>query len=534
MRLPRTLAGALLCALPAAAVAGPIACADLPALYHAPEVAITSATLVPEVTSGGSAAPEHCDVRGTIRGNIKFAVFLPTAWNLRFQMVGNGGKAGSISIGDMRTQLRLGYASASTDTGHDNSIQAEGGARFGNDELFGKEREIDFGWRAVHLTAVTAKDIVAQHYGEAAAYSYWNGCSTGGRQGLMQAQRFPEDFDGYIIGAPVYDYTGQQMTAPAMLRPLYNRIPPRSGMQATDGPVVSPAKRDMVGAAIYQRCDGLDGLIDGQIRNPLRCDFDPAIHIPPCGDTPGPDCLTAAELAALQELYAGKEPFVPGVPFGSENIPGGWSSWVLPNSPTGSPLLHNVIADAFEWLMFNPDRPGYNYLTDWDWNVEPFLMEEAKQIYNATDPGLLDVMRAGKKILMYHGWHDPGANPVRTIRYRDAVVKLVEDAHGAAHGRKRVHGETFLGEKLTDKFLKLYLVPGMAHCGGGVGHSSVDWLSPLVSWVENGVEPRAIVGSRTAGGVTSTRPHCPYPQEAVHDGIGDPNQAASFACMKLD
>jgi feruloyl esterase len=527
MKLPRSLAGALLFALPAAAAAAPIACIDLPALYHAPDVVITSATLVPEVTSGGAAAPEHCDVRGTIRGNIKFAVFLPTAWNQRFQMVGNGGKAGSISIGDMRTQLRLGYASASTDTGHDNAIQAEGGARFGNDALFGKEREIDFGWRAVHVTAVTAKDIVAQHYGEAAAYSYWNGCSTGGRQGLMEAQRFPQDFDGYIVGAPVYDYTGQQMTAPAMLRPNYSRLPPQS---PADGPVISAAKRNMIGEAIYQRCDGLDGLLDGQIRNPLKCDFDPALHIPPCGATPGPNCLTAAELAALQELYAGKEPFVPGVPYGSENIPGGWSTWVLPNSASGTPLLHNIIADAFEWLMFNPDRPGYDYLADWDWNVEPFLMEEAKEIYNATDPDLLDVMRAGKKIVMYHGWHDPGANPVRTIRYRDAVVKHVEDAHGKAHGRKRVLGETFLGEKLTDRFLKLYLVPGMAHCGGGVGHSSVDWLSPLVNWVENGVEPQAIVGSRGA----STRPHCPYPQEAVYDEVGDPDDAASFSCRLVD
>jgi feruloyl esterase len=235
----------------------------------------------------------------------------------------------------------------------------------------------------------------------------------------------------------------------------------------------------------------------------------------------------------VEEIYAGKEPFVPGVPYGSESIPGGWSSWILPNNPTGTPQLHSVIADAFEWLMFNPDRPGYNYLSQWNWNVEPFLMEEAKQIYNATDPDLQDVFDQGKKIIMYHGWGDPGANPIRSIRYRDAVVRFMEDRRGQAHGRKRVHGETFLGEKLTDEFLKLYLVPGMAHCGGGVGHANVDWLTPLVSWVENGIEPGAIVGSRTAGGVTTTRPHCPYPQEAVLTGA-DENHAASYTCMKLD
>jgi feruloyl esterase len=517
------------CLMPALATAA-IPCGDLPAGFHAPDVVIVSATEVPEVTSGNTAAPAHCDVRGTIRGNIKFAVFLPVNWNGRFQMVGNGGKAGSISIGDMRTQLRLGYAATSTDTGHDNAIQAEGGARFGNDALFGKEREVDFGWRAIHLTAVTAKAIVSAHYGAGPQFSYWNGCSTGGRQGLMEAQRFPEDFDGYIVGAPVYDYTGQQMTAPAMLRPLYSRIPPQG---PADGPLLSPAKRNMIHNAVYGRCDALDGVVDGQLRNPLKCDFDPAQHIPICSATSGPDCLTPTELAALQEIYAGKEPFVPGVPYGSENIPGGWSQWILSNSPTGTPTLHTIMVDSFEWLMFTPDRPGYDYLAQWDWTVEPFQMEQAKQVYNATDPDLQDVMESGKKIIMYHGWGDPGANPIRSIRYRDAVVEFMEDKRGKAHGRKRQHGETFLGEKLTDKFLKLYLVPGMAHCGGGVGHSTVDWLSPLVSWVEQGVAPGAIVGSRTVSGTTSTRPHCPYPQEAVFTG-GDANDAASYACMTRD
>jgi tannase/feruloyl esterase len=406
-----------------------IACADLATAYRAPDVVISSATLVAEVTTGPSAAPEHCDVRGTIRGNIKFALFLPAAWNERFQMVGNGGKAGSISIGDMLSALRLGFASSSTDTGHDASLPAEGGARFGNDSVFGKEREIDFGWRAVHLAAVASKDIIASYYPGKLRYSYWNGCSTGGRQGLMEAQRFPEDFDGYAVGAPVYNYTGQQMTAPAMLRPLYGRLPPLS---AADAPVISPAKRDMIGNVVYnglgdyRGCDALDGLVDGQIRNPLKCDFDPARHIPACSPASGSACLTPAELAALQEIYAGKEPFVPGVPAGSENIPGGWSTWILPNANSrgipGTPQLHSVIADAFEWLMFDPDRPGFTYLTQWDWNLHPFQMQLAEQIYNATDPDLSDVMRSGRKILMYHGFGDPGANPVRSIRYRQAVI----------------------------------------------------------------------------------------------------------------
>lgn len=521
---------------PVSAHPRPIACADLATVYRDRDVAITSATEVPEVTTGQTAAPAHCDVRGTISDNIKFALFLPLQWNGRFQMVGNGGKAGSISLGDMRTALRLGYASSSTDTGHDNAIQAEGGARFGNDALFGKEREIDFGWRAVHLTAKASKELIRAHYDRKPRYSYWNGCSTGGRQGLMEAQRFPEDFDGYIVGAPVYDYTGQQMTAPAYLRSLYTKVPPTNN--ATDGPVLSRAKRDLIGAAVYARCDAQDGLADGQIRNPLKCDFDPALHVPACGATPGPSCLTSAELAAVKEIYAGKEPFVPGVPVGSENINGGWSTWILPNNALGTPQLHTVIADAFEWLMFNPDRPGFNYLSSWDWNVEPFQMEEAKRIYNATDPDLREVLKRKSKIIMYHGFGDPGANPVRSIRYRQSVVDFMGERRGRGHDdddHRGHHGRghdkhASRGERITDSFLKLYLVPGMAHCGGGVGHDNVDWLTPLADWVERRIEPHAIVGARG----TSTRPHCPYPQEALYDGSGDPNNAASFACRTLD
>ena len=197
----------------------------------------------------------------------------------------------------MRTQLRLGYAATSTDTGHDASLPAEGGARFGNDAVFGKDREIDFGWRAVHLTAITAKAITAVRYGNDPSFSYWNGCSTGGRQGLMEAQRFPEDFDGYIVGSPVYNYTDHHMTAPALMPALYSRIPPRAGTPS-DGPFLSAAKRDMLGGAIYARCDSIDGVVDGQLRNPLKCDFDPARDIPACSATSGSACLTPQELAA--------------------------------------------------------------------------------------------------------------------------------------------------------------------------------------------------------------------------------------------
>src|SRR5262245_921951 len=180
-------------------------CSDLPNIFRATDVELASATLVAATGSN----PEYCDVRGTINRHIKFAVFLPTEWNQRFQMVGNGGKAGSISLSDMRTAVASGFATSSTDTGHDAASPTEGGSRFGNDAIFGKEREIDFGWRAVHLTAGVSKELIKTYYNKQKLnYSYWNGCSTGGRQGLMEAQRFPADFDGYLVGAPVYNYTG--------------------------------------------------------------------------------------------------------------------------------------------------------------------------------------------------------------------------------------------------------------------------------------------------------------------------------------
>lgn len=492
----------------------PVACAALPAAFQTSDVAIASSTAVVAEASNGVATPAHCDVRGTINGNVKFAVFLPDNWNGRFQMVGNGGKAGSISLSDMYRALRAGYAATSTDTGHDNAIAEQAGSRFGNNALFGDKLEIDFGYRAVHLTAVTAKDIVTKRYGRKADYAYWNGCSSGGRQGLQEAQRYPDDFDGYVIGAPNQDYTGQQMSAPAYLQPLYKHFPPQS---AADGPLLPPAKRRLIGDAVYARCDGKDGVVDGQLRNPLKCDFDPARDVPACTGANTDGCLTPAELSAVKQIYAGREPLVPGMPLGGELVPGSWDTWLLPDAPNRAPTLHSIMTDAFEWLMFDPDRPGFKYLTDWDWNVHPFQMSKAAATYNATSPDLRRLLDSGKKVVLYHGWNDAAVNPLRTIRYRQAVV-----AHLDANGGN--------GTSRTDSFLKLYLVPGMAHCSGGTGHDNVDWLTPTVDWVEKGIAPTTLIGSRS----TSTRPHCPYPQEAVYNGIGDKDSAASYACALVN
>lgn len=482
---------------------GGVACTALTGL-GLPDVDIESATDVPV-----NGLPAHCDVRGTILrggGNIKFAVFLPPddgAWNGRFQMVGNGGKAGTISIEAMETALTVGYATTSTDTGH-NLVDDGPGAQFGVD----REKEIDFGYRAVHETTVTAKTIIAAHYGRYADFSYWTGCSTGGRQGMMETQRYPDDYDGVIIGAPVYDYTGQQMIAPAFMRALYNVDP------FAETPLISAAEAMEIGDIIYAQCDAIDGLPDGQIRDPRQCDFDHRLDL---GSVNGWAGLTEAQLVALDRIYGGVEVrgkvLVPGRLVGSERMRGGgWRQMLIkfPGAPSPPfPTIHGVIIDSFNWIMFRVD-PGadYNYMTDFDFEHDPQKMIPMAKILSATNPNIKKFENRGGKMIMYHGWADLPAAPLNTIAYRDAVIKKV-------------------GEERTNNLLKLYMIPGMGHCGGGVGHNQVDYLLALVDWVENGNEPGALVGSKSGG---STRKQCPYPQVAVFNG-GDSDDQAHFICQ---
>lgn len=471
------------------------------------DLSISSAELI----ASDASLPEHCDVRGTIGGNIGFAVLLPTDWDGRFVMVGNGGKAGNLELNAAQSFLGSGYATATTDTGHDNTLPDHAGANFGTDA----DMEKDFGYRAVHETALTAKQIISAYYSGELENSFWVGCSTGGRQGLMEAQRYPEDFQGYVIGAPVYDYTLEQMTAPAMLRPLYNSDP------YVDRPVLSPGKVKLLGQHVYDRCDAKDGLEDGLITDPRACDFVASRDLPACSSGTGDACFTSEELTAIEGIYGGVtvngENIVPGMPLGSENIPGGWLPWLVAGEGDKSPpapLLHTIMRDSFNYLMFEQDMPDYIYMTDFDFAVDPEKLAGAAEIYNATDPDLLDVIESGGKIIMYHGWGDPAVNPLNTIKYYEQVRQNVSENSDADAG----------------SFLKLYMVPGMAHCRSGVGFDNVDWLSPLRDWVEQDIEPVAITATRKSD--DASRPHCPYPQKAIYKGEGDTGNAESFTCSE--
>ena len=464
-------------------------CEELAAMPFGGGVTVESAKLV--AATGN--LPEHCDVRGVIWPEARFAVKLPTDWNERFEMVGNGGWAGTISLAAIDTAVRAGYAATSTDTGHD--AQKEPGASFaypGPNNPYAARKTIDFGYLAVHETALLAKKTIRAYYGTDPRYSYWVGCSTGGRQGLMEAQRYPEDFDGYVVGAPVLNLTGLQTKS------VYNyRI-------AGTGPgKIEAAKMPALSQAFLEKCDALDGVKDGLVENPLRCNFDPARDLEKCtGDSDGPGCFTSAQIEALKKIYDGVRDskgnlLFPGMP------PGG----------DGAAVNGFQLAGSFmKFMAFDP-APG----PDWDFHSfnidrDPARMSAIALRIDATIPDLTAVKMRGGKILHYHGWADPGVSPKMSIDYHEAAMKIV-------------------GRQGADDFYRLFMVPGMGHCQGGPGCGSVDWLTPVVNWVEKGTAPSMLIGAHLERGrATRTRPVCAYPNEARYKGSGSIDAAENFTC----
>jgi feruloyl esterase len=390
--------------------------------------------------------------------------------------------------------VRAGYAAASTDTGHD--AKKDPGASFaypGPNNPNAARKLIDHGYLAVHETALLAKKIIRAYYGSDPQYSYWVGCSTGGREGLMEAQRYPEDFDGYVIGAPVLFLSGLQMKA------VWNY------QQAGQGPgKLSPEKLDLLSKAVYKKCDALDGLEDGLIENPLVCDFEPARDLEKCvGNTEGPACFTSAQIAGLKKIYEG-----PRDSSGRQLFPG------MPPGGDGAAVNSFQLADTFmKFMAFDP-APGPN----WDFRAFNFdtdiarLSSVALKI-DATITDLTAVKMRGGKIVHYHGWADPGVTPRMSVNYYEAAMKT-------------------MGEKETKDFYRFFPVPGMFHCGGGPGCGNVDWLSAAVNWVEKGIAPSMLVGAHIENGKTTrTRPICAYPTVAKYKGSGSIDAAENFTCV---
>ena len=477
----------LLFLLSAAALAAATPCAQLSQSSFGKDVKIDSATLVPAKPN----LPEHCEVRGVIWPEARFVVKLPAAWNDRFQMVGNGGTAGTISFAAVDAALRKGFAASSTDTGHD--AAKEPLATFAwvtKENPNGRRKLIDFAYLSVHETAVLSKKIIQAHYGRAPRYSYWVGCSTGGRQGMQEAQRYPEDFDGLVIGAPGMFLTGNVM------RRLWVG-------QAQQGDAALPVEKlPLLNKLVYAKCANFDSVIE----DPRRCDFNASRDLPR-----GPGGFTDAQITGIEKIYsgprnsAGKQLF-PGEPVGSESV---WAENLV--GPSKLVLPRGESQMKF-YILSPPPGPSWSY-TQFNFDKDPPRTAKAAKDVNPLNQNLAPLKKRGGKIIHYSGWADQQVNPYPAIDYYEAVSKR-------------------MGPDATRDFYRLFMVPGMFHCAGGPGCNSADWLAALMDWVEKGVAPAQITGAHLENGKpTFTRPLCPYPQVYRYRGTGNKEEAASYACQ---
>jgi feruloyl esterase len=470
-----------------------------------PEVTITQADLVAAGAlatatdsrgSGGDFAkfkdlPAFCRVAATLRptseSDIKMEVWLPlSGWNGKLEANGNSGWNGAITPATLAAGLKRGYAVAMTDTGHEGSS-----ASFA---LGHPAKLIDFGYRATHEMTVKSKLIIAAYYGEGPKLSYFNGCSAGGRQALKEAQRYPEDFNAIVAGSPGIDWTGRAMQAVWIAQAVHKEA----------ASAIPSSKFLVIHKAVLKACDAADGLKDGIIEDPTHCQFDPKVL--ECNGPDSPTCLRPPQVEAVRKIYAPvrnprtmREIF-PGLERGSEL---GWNT-MAGAQPFGLGL------DLFKFVVFKD--PHWDYKA-FNFDSDAALTVRDGGIMNALDPNLRAFFARGGKIIQYHGWSDPRISPLSSVRYYDKVV----DTLGSA-------------SKVKDSY-RLFMVPGMAHCGGGEGTSNFDMLGALEQWVEAKKAPDQILASRVRDGrVDRTRPLCPYPEVAKYKGTGSIDDEVNFAC----
>jgi len=482
------------------------ACADLTKLKLPELVSITA-----QMIAADGKVPAHCRINGVLDPEIAFQVNLPAGWNNRFYMVGNGGHAGQPTDDPFNVPLRNDaltqhFVMATTNTGHD--AVKEPGATF---VLSNPQKAIDYAYRAVHLTAVTAKEIANQYYGHPVAYSYWNSCSNGGRQGLLEAQRYPNDFDGIVAVAPWVSQTGFTIGGVWNQRAL------------TETPV-SAGKLALLATAVMKKCDAVDGLVDGLIDDPRACSFNVAkdVHSCPAGkddDT----CLTAAQATAIQKIYQGPrdskgKQIFPGFMLGSEALQtgpngsaSGWMGLIAPASATAKPADFNLAEGTMRYLVFQPPRPDYDY-RQFDFDRDPQLLDRWSRLVDATDINLREFHKRGGKLIIIYGWADTILQPMMGVNYYEqATAANGPDAAG---------------------FMKLFMVPGMAHCANGVGPDQHDAVTAVIDWVEANQAPQLLVAKKFLNGATiRSRPLCPYPQVARFQGKGSIDDAANFKCV---
>ena len=465
--------------------------------------------------------PAFCLVHGVIKpapsSAINFEVWLPVAgWNGRLQAVGNGGLGGTIGYPAMAKALSAGFATASTDTGH--------AANEPQTWLQDKDRLIDYSYRSLHLATVDAKAVVDSYYGQPAKNSYYTGCSTGGKQGLMEAQRYPADFDGIVAGDAANFWTRQ------MIGEVWNGVV--TGSPATS---LSQEKLQLIQSAVLEQCDALDGVKDGLIADPRRCKFDPAKLL--CSGGDATNCLTAAQVAAVGKLYSGPVNPRTGARLYEGFYPGNELGW-------GKAGGQMVIDRADTSGVSSSDFMRFAFFLDPAWEFRKFdfdrdaraVEEKFAGITDATNPDLEEFRRLGHKLLYYHGGADPLIPAQNGIDYYESVEAAQSRlGHDAAK---------------TQDFFRAFLVPGLYHCSGGPGaygfgasspasniDADHDVVSAIARWVENDVAPAKIIAAKyvdntPSKGVAFHRPLCPYPLAARYKGQGDSNEAANWNCVK--
>lgn len=462
--------------------------------------------LVPNLPPIDIRAPrDFCRVTAELRpvagSLVKVQVWLPDDWNGKMHAGGGGGFNGGLFSASfaMHGASTKGYASVVTDVGHDMS----GSAEFAHN----REQFIDYGYRGNHVTAVFTKDLIKSYYGKPATRAYFVGGSNGGREALMEARRFPEDYDGIVAGMPATSFT--KLVGASF---LWNH-------QAAQSAPKLGTKLPLVHTAVLKKCDALDGVTDQVLENPLLCKFDPAELQCNVGDAA--DCLNADEVAALRKIYGGPRlrdgtQVFPGQPVGGEGIPSNWDLWIVSDKS----LQAGMGEEFLRWMVYdNPKWDKSQFDLDRDY---PVAMERAAPILDSDDPDLSGFLGKGGKLIIHHGWADAAIPPGSTLNYHDALRAKV----GAA----------------ADRQVRLFMVPGMLHGpGGGHAPTSYDMLAELDRWVEGGTAPDRVIASKhesnlpfalegAGGKVVRTRPLCAWPKMARYNGSGSTDDAASFSC----
>ena len=483
------------------------ACAGLKASGLFKDTVIDSAMVVP--ADAARKLPAYCEVKGfshpVPRSDIGVVYRLPEGWNGKLLGIGGGGSAGNVRLDPVAIDgLRKGYATAQTDGGHpdpDGSHVDWAVASKGKPDMV---KVADFGNRAMHVMTLIGKDVVAKYYGKAQSKTYYQGCSTGGREGLMEVQRYPTDYDAVITGAPVYTL---QTNTTAMFRTQFFHKDPESNLLFEQLPTIAKA--------ITKACDKLDGVEDGILADPRQCKWMPDELKCKPGEKPSATCLSAKQVATVRNMYAGVKTKA-GVVAAYGILRGSEESWgprsiSAPNDPMGSNMstgshtvMYMVYGDGdFDVLHYSPERV-----------VEVENSPTAK-VYESKNPDASAFLKRGGKWIMWQGFNDPGPSPLNTIGYYEQAKRV----SGAKLGKTPA--------QMNDQ-MRLFLATGVYHCGGGPGPDQFDLLTALDNWVQNGTAPERIVATKRNSPIS--RPLCPYPALPHYTGTGDTNDEKNFVC----